>query len=93
LSHAYNPSFQSLKDATLLFSSATPNLALVIPVMDRIDKILGNLVEEGSFVPAIVVAMGVARKTLNRYYSLVNSSPVYRIAMRQSFNTFILLWL
>lgn len=67
-----------------MFSSATPQIALVIPVIVRIDKLLGDLVDKDSFEPAIIAATKVARKTLDRYYSLVQSSPVYQFAMCSS---------
>jgi hypothetical protein len=47
------------------------------------DRLTNNLREATKkvFHPAIVSAMGLARKKLDRYYSLTDSSTVYRIAM------------
>ena len=73
---------QILKDATLFFSRGTVNLAMVIPAMDYIDEVFttGMLTEE-AFDPAIRAAVGLAKKTLNKYYSLTDSSRVYHVAM------------
>jgi hypothetical protein len=64
---------QVFKDATLFFSRSTPNLAMVIPAMDH------TLTQR--FEPAIRAALGLAKKTLNRYYNLTDDAEVYRIAM------------
>jgi hypothetical protein len=69
------------KDATLFFSRATPNLAIVIPAMDHIDESLSTDAINPDRTPAIRAALSLAKKTLNRYYSLTDSSDVYRIAM------------
>ncbi|KAG2738578.1 hypothetical protein P692DRAFT_201673926, partial [Suillus brevipes Sb2] len=70
-----------LKDATLFFSRSTPNLATVIPAMDLIDETLTTHSMNRQLLPSIRVAAGLAKKTLNRYYELTDSSEVYRIAM------------
>ncbi|SJL08910.1 uncharacterized protein ARMOST_12284 [Armillaria ostoyae] len=71
-----------LKDATLYFSCSTPNLAMVIPAMDHIDKVFAtsSLAKE-SFTPAIRASLFVAKQTLNRYYSKTDASELYQIAM------------
>ncbi|KIK39708.1 hypothetical protein CY34DRAFT_88720, partial [Suillus luteus UH-Slu-Lm8-n1] len=75
-----------LKDATLYFSRGTPNLAMVIPAMDHIDTMFTNgIVQNKHFNPAIRTALGLAKCTLNRYYSCTDSSVVYRIAMGRCF--------
>ena len=74
-------SFQIFKDATLFFSHATPNLAMVIPAMDHIDEKLTTESLNINNCPAVRVALSLAKKTLNRYYNLTDSSEVYRIAM------------
>ncbi|KAF9225172.1 hypothetical protein BS17DRAFT_794829 [Gyrodon lividus] len=56
-----------LKDATLFFSRSTPNLVTVVPAMDHIDQQL--------------TIVSLAKKTLNCYYLLTDSSEVYQIAM------------
>lgn len=74
--------FQILKHATLFFSRGTPNLAMVIPAMDHIDTVFTNgIINTRTLNPAIRAALGVAKRTLNKYYSLTDSSETYRIAM------------
>ncbi|KAJ3498251.1 hypothetical protein NLJ89_g10242 [Agrocybe chaxingu] len=70
-----------LKDATLFFSRSTPNLATVIPAMDYIDTRLTTQGHNTGYAAPIRAAIGLAKKTLNRYYTLTDSSEVYRIAM------------
>ncbi|KAF9001300.1 hypothetical protein BDQ17DRAFT_1176281, partial [Cyathus striatus] len=70
-----------LKDATLFFSCATPNLANVIPVMDHINDHLTTIAINCSTPLAIHTAAGLTKKTLNRYYSHTDDSETYWIAM------------
>ncbi|KAG2090998.1 uncharacterized protein F5147DRAFT_527212, partial [Suillus discolor] len=70
-----------LKDATMFFSRAVPNLATVIPAMDLMDEKLTTYSLDDKYLPAIRAAVGLAKKTLNRYYQLTDHSDVYRIAM------------
>ncbi|KAG2044129.1 hypothetical protein BDR03DRAFT_803313, partial [Suillus americanus] len=70
-----------LKDATLFFSCSTPNLATIIPAMDLIDKTLTTHSMNIQLLPSIHVTASLAKKTLNHYYELTNSSDVYHIAM------------
>ncbi|KAG2109988.1 uncharacterized protein F5147DRAFT_772829 [Suillus discolor] len=70
-----------LKDATLFFSRLTPNLATVIPAMDLIHNELTSYSCHPKYLPAIQAAVHLAKKTLNRYYELTDTSEVYRIAM------------
>ena len=73
---------QVLKDATLYFSRSTPNLAMVIPAMDYIDTMFTTgLLKKEQLDPMICAAVGLAKRTLNRYYSLTDTSELYRIAM------------
>ena len=72
---------QVFKDATLFFSRSTPNLATVIPAMDHIDELLSTNSLNAKYEPSIRAALGIAKKTLNRYYDKTDSSEVYRIAM------------
>src|ERR1700722_769396 len=65
----------------MFFSCATPNLATVIPAMDHIDEVLTTQATNLSLDPAIQASLGLAKKTLNRYYTLMDSLEVYRIAM------------
>ncbi|PPQ81292.1 hypothetical protein CVT26_015194 [Gymnopilus dilepis] len=71
-----------LKDATLFFLRATPNLATVIPAMDHIDKVLATCSDSPyQFSPAIRAALAIGKKALNKYYNKTDHSEVYRIAM------------
>ncbi|KAG1724563.1 uncharacterized protein EDB91DRAFT_1004527, partial [Suillus paluster] len=70
-----------LKDATLFFSRSTPNLATVIPAMDLIDERMTMYSHDTKFLPSIRSAIGLAKKTLDRYYQMMDMSEVYRIAM------------
>jgi hypothetical protein len=56
----------------------------VILAMDHIDMYFTNMALDQSKSVAIRAAVGLAKKTLNRYYSLMDSSEVYRIVMGES---------
>ena len=58
-----------------------PNLTMVIPVMDHIDKTLATYSRNRKYLPSIRSAVSLAKKTLNRYYSLTDWSEVYCITM------------
>ena len=58
-----------------------PNLSTVIPAMDHIDDRLMTDTCISRFNHAIRASLGVARKTLNRYYTLTDMYEVYQIAM------------
>jgi hypothetical protein len=48
-----------------------PNLAVVIPAMDHIDNVFTTgIIKTHKLDPAICAALSLAKKTLNRYYSL-----------------------
>lgn len=49
--------------------------------MDHIDNVLENFAQDTKYHIAIRSAVNLARRTLNRYYSLTDASEVYRIAM------------
>lgn len=49
--------------------------------MDLIDEKLTTFSLNQRFLPSIRAAVGLAKKTLNRYYQLTDSSEVYHIAM------------
>ncbi|KAG1814837.1 hypothetical protein EV424DRAFT_1325867 [Suillus variegatus] len=74
-----------LKDATLFFSRSTPNLATVIPAMDLIDARMTTYSRDTKYSPSIHAAVRLAKKTLDRYYELTDTSEVYRIAMSKYF--------
>lgn len=79
---------QILKDATLLFSRKTPNLASVIPAMDHIDQVFTNQSLDPAIDPPIRSAIIRAKHTLNRYYTMTDWSNAYRIAMGIQFLSF-----
>jgi hypothetical protein len=72
---------QIFKDATLFFSCGTPNIAMVIPAMDHIDKHLATAALESRYPLAIKAALAIGKRTLNRYYDKTDHSEVFRIAM------------
>jgi hypothetical protein len=76
-----NPIFQIFKDATLFFSRGTPNLTMVIPVMDIIDDHLATAATNDDYPLALKAALAVSKKTLNRYYNKTDDAEVFRIAM------------
>jgi hypothetical protein len=65
----------------MYFSRSTPNLATVIPAMDYVEEKLTAYSHNEKFASSIRSAVLLAKKTLNRYYELTDSSEVYRIAM------------
>ncbi|KAG2053512.1 hypothetical protein BDR06DRAFT_853996, partial [Suillus hirtellus] len=70
-----------LKDTTLFFSRSTPNLVTIIPVMDLIDQQMMMYSCDMKILPSICSAIGLAKKTLDRYYQLMDRPEVYKIAM------------
>jgi hypothetical protein len=52
--------------------------------MDHIEEVLNGLEENPEYDVAIQEAVSIARKTLNQYYSLTDSSDVYRISISTS---------
>jgi len=64
----------------LFFSQDSASIAGIIPAMDRLDNTL-NPSTKTAYHPAILAAMVLARKKINRYYSMTDISSVYRIAM------------
>jgi hypothetical protein len=76
------------KDATLFFSrNGTPNIATVIPAMDRIDEVLATSAFDSQYSVSVQAALAMGKKTLNRYYSKTDHSEVYRIAMSECFDS------
>ena len=80
-SHAYPSAYQILKHATTFFSRDTPNLATVIPAMDHIDRTFSAAESNSMYNNAIRASISVAKRTLNRYYSMTDMSDTYRITM------------
>ena len=68
------------KIATLYFSSNAANISAVIPAMDQIDSGL-NTQANRPLHTSIKVAMKLAQRKINRYYSLTDLSSIYRISM------------
>ncbi|KAF8811874.1 hypothetical protein BYT27DRAFT_7032970, partial [Phlegmacium glaucopus] len=50
------------KDATLFFSRSTPNLAMVIPVMDHINKHLATTATDDACLLALKAALAIGKK-------------------------------
>lgn len=80
--HAHPP--QIFKAASKKFSASTPNIAMVIPVMDSIDDKLLAIARDRNHHPAIRIATLKAKNLLNKYYALTDASNIYRIAIRKS---------
>ena len=73
---------QILKDATLFFSTNTPNVASVIPAMDAIDEALATgIVDDTVLSEPIRHTLSIGKCTLNKYYALTDNSMIYRMAM------------
>ena len=71
----------------LVFLLLDTNLSMVIPAMDYIDMAFTTgLLKKERLDPTIRAALGLAKCTLNRYYSLADSSNLYQIAMGKSIN-------
>jgi hypothetical protein len=71
---------ETYKKATIFFSQNSASVAAVIPAMDKLDSHL-NPASKTPYHPAIQAAMKLARKKINRYYSMTDLSSAYRIAM------------
>ncbi|KIJ21099.1 hypothetical protein PAXINDRAFT_6879 [Paxillus involutus ATCC 200175] len=55
---------------------------MVIPAMDHIDSVLTDgILNSKALNPAIRAVLRLAKHTLNRYYSLTDTSETYRITM------------
>ena len=81
----YNLPLQVLKEATLFFSRSMPSLAMVIPAMDYIDEVFTTgMLQWNTLNPAIHAAVGLTKKTLNKYYECTDTSKLYHIAMGKS---------
>lgn len=79
--------WQVFNDATEYFSREgedAPTLTDVIPSMDLIDERLATDMTNIDLDPAIRVAIGCAKRTINHYYDKSDESAAYRIAMSTS---------
>ena len=55
---------------------------MVIPAVDYVDEVFTTgMLDHNHFDPAICATVRLTKNTLNKYYSLTDSSKVYRIAM------------
>ncbi|KAF8993714.1 hypothetical protein BDQ17DRAFT_1252599, partial [Cyathus striatus] len=70
-----------LKRVTLYFSLSTLFLSNVIPMMDHINNKLTATAVNPDFPALIHTAAGLAKKTLNHYYSRTDKAETYQIAM------------
>jgi hypothetical protein len=69
------------KETTLFFSQdAIATIAHVIPTMDQIDTMLSSSSTE-LLSPSVKYALSFAWKIMDKYYSKMDLSNVYRIAM------------
>jgi hypothetical protein len=60
------------------------SLAMVIPVMDHLDKHLATASLDEKYSLSIHVALSTGKKTLNWYYNQTDDSRLYWIAMSAS---------
>ncbi|KAE9387076.1 hypothetical protein BT96DRAFT_838210 [Gymnopus androsaceus JB14] len=71
-----------LKDATLFFSSNSPNIATVIPTMDAINEAFATgIIDNQLLSEPIRHALSVGKRTLNKYYALTDDSDIYCMVM------------
>jgi len=66
--------------ATLYYFQDSASIAGVIPAMDTLTSNLDPDTKQ-PYHPSILAAMTLARKKMNRYYSLTDDAAPYRIAM------------
>lgn len=75
-------SVQIFKDTTLFFShDGTLNISTIIPTMDHIDEVLATNALGDQYSISIKAALSMGKRTLNCYYSKMDLSDVYRVAM------------
>lgn len=56
--------------------------------MDDIDETLETSIKNEKYSPALVHALTLGKRTLNKYYSQTDASELYRIALGASVNLF-----
>lgn len=77
---------QIFNDTTEYFSREgedAPTLTDVIPSMDIIDERLATDTTNAELDPAIRIAIGCAKRTINHYYDKSDESAAYRISMSE----------
>lgn len=73
------------KEATEFFSRKNESLlSSVIPVMDDIDETLQTSIDDKKYSTALLHALTLGRRTLNKYYSHTDASELYRTALSES---------
>ena len=72
---------QIFDDATLKFSCKTPQLADVIPVMDKMDERLTDASRNTKYHRAVRIAASQAKSAMNKYYGLTDAADAYRVAI------------
>ena len=65
----------------LEFSTDTPCIANIIPAMDRMHADLVAACENENYSTSIRAALKIGLNLLNKYYSIMDNSEVYQIAM------------
>lgn len=75
---------QVFKDVTLFFSHGTPNLAMAIPAMNHINKVLVTSSDRSQYSLSICVALIISKNAINQYYNKTDYSEIYCIAMSMS---------
>ncbi|KAE9385636.1 hypothetical protein BT96DRAFT_840436 [Gymnopus androsaceus JB14] len=71
-----------LKDATTFFSLNLPIIAAVIPTMDAIDEAFATgIINKQLLSEPIRHALSMGKKTLNKYYTLMDDLDIYCMAM------------
>jgi len=73
-----------LKLATDHFLKDKPNVAAILPAMDRIHAHFKATLAKPELSPALRAALSMAQKTLDRYYGHTDVSEIYHIAMSWS---------
>ena len=74
---------------TLQFSTVTPCPAAVIPAMDCMHEKLTTAANSLTVMPALCAVLGIGKKLLNKYYSLMDHSDVYQISVGTSLLSFM----
>ena len=73
---------QVFYDATLYVSKrGSPNLPMVIPTIDLIDKVLTDHSLKSEYRPSIHATCALGKVTLNWYYNKTDESEMFQIAI------------
>ena len=65
----------------LEFSTDTPCITNIIPAMDRMHADLVAACENENYSTSIRATLKIGLNLLNKYYSIMDNSEVYQIAM------------